>query len=141
MSKVTVMTSLLFSLMMFANANAEVIVVCNSAYDGDLLSVEQIREIYLGKSKKFPNGSPVKPIDQGGGSGARNQFLELVMEKNESQMNRYWSRLIFSGKSRPPEVLESGEAVKRWVVQNPNGIGYIDAGDLDDSVKILLRVQ
>ena len=141
MKNTRILFALAFSLLLGGTAQSEIVVVCNSDYAGDELSTEQIREIYLGRSTKFPNGDSAKPIDQSGGSDERNQFLTLVMDKSESQMNRYWSRLIFSGKKRPPEVLENGVAVKRWVAQNLDGVGYIDSNDLDDSVKVLLRVE
>lgn len=139
MKQSTILTSLVFGILICGSVQAEIVVICNPGYAGDTLSTEQIREIYQGKSTKFPNGDPVKPIDQRGGSDERSRFLGQVMDKTESEMNRYWSRLIFSGKKRPPEVLESSDAVKLWVANNPDGIGYIDGVYMDESVKVLLR--
>lgn len=141
MRQARILASLVFGFLICGSVQAEIVVVCNPGYGGETLSAEQIREIYQGKSTRFPNGDPVKPIDQRGGSDERNQFLSQVMDKTESEMNRYWSRLIFSGKKRPPEVLESSDAVRRWVAKNPNGIGYIDDSYMDESVKVLLRLE
>ncbi|MBQ0799905.1 MAG: phosphate ABC transporter substrate-binding protein [Porticoccaceae bacterium] len=127
------------ALVLASSANAELAIVVNPDYSGGNINMQDIRDLYQGKSKTL-NDVQVKAVDQSSGSSARKQFLSTVLEKSESEMNRYWSRLIFSGKGRPPEVLDSADAIKRWIALNPEGIGYIDADDVDDTVKVLLKV-
>ncbi|MEH6543237.1 MAG: phosphate ABC transporter substrate-binding protein [Porticoccaceae bacterium] len=122
----------------FAHANLAIIV--NPDYSGSEISIEQVRALYLGKSKTLPDGTRAKAVDQASDSSARAEFLSSVLEQTESALNRTWSKLIFSGRGRPPEVLDSADAIKRWIALNPEGIGYIDAGDVDSTVKVLLKV-
>ena len=127
-------------LMFAATAQADLVVIANSRFSGDSAAIEEIKRIYLGKSKSLSGGAKVKPVDQRRGSGRRSEFLKLVIEKNESQLKSYWSRLIFSGKGKPPVALQNDDAVKVWVSSNTDGIGYVDASQVDDSIKILLRL-
>ena len=121
-------------------AQADLAIVVNPEYSGSNITLNQVRDLYHGKRKTLPNGERAKMVDQPSGSGPRSQFLSTVLGQSESQLNRYWSKLIFSGKGRPPEILESSAAVKLWVALNPEGIGYIDSDDVDATIKVLLKV-
>ena len=135
------LTALCLSLGLVSAAHADLAIVANKDYSGSSITIEVVRDLYHGKSKTLPNGEYAKVVDQPSGSDSRDQFLAGVLEQSESELNRYWSKLIFSGKGRPPEVLESADAVKRWITLNPEGIGYIDSKDVDRTVKVLLKVR
>ncbi|MCK5791989.1 MAG: phosphate ABC transporter substrate-binding protein [Ketobacter sp.] len=117
-------------------ALAEVAVIVNPANDSNITS-DDISKLYLGKTKKFPNGKNAVALDRKEGSSERIQFLEATTGKDESQMKSYWSRLIFTGKGVPPQVVETDAEVKELVSRNPDIIGYIDAAAVDDSVKVI----
>jgi len=63
-----------------------------------------------------------------------------LTKKNASKLKSYWSKMIFSGKAIPPEVVGDDAAVISWVASTKNGIGYVDSSAVNDSVKVLLRV-
>lgn len=126
-SLVTVCGSVLFMQVAFA----DIAVVANSASSASSLSAKQVKKLFLGKNDSM------KPVDQAEGSGIRNDFYSKVAKKNESKMKAYWSKMIFSGKAVPPEIADDDAAVKAWLAKNKNGIGYIDSGSVDGSVKVL----
>ena len=131
-------SALLGALLTFA-ANtvfAEVAVIVHPANDSSL-QADDIAKLYLGKSKKFSNGQSAIALDRGEGTELRVKFLESTVGKDESQMKSYWSRLIFTGKGIPPKVVETDAEVKDLVSRNPDTIGYIDAGAVDDTVKVV----
>ena len=119
---------------------AELAIVVNPGYSGEKINIEEVRSLFQGKKRNLPNGARAKVVDQSSGSPARGKFLSEVLEQSEADSNRYWSRQIFSGKTRPA-VLDSAEAVKRWVALTPQAIGYIDIKDVDRSVKVILRIN
>jgi ABC-type phosphate transport system substrate-binding protein len=114
---------------------AEIAVIVSPGSRISTLSGSEIKAIYLGKSKKL------KAVDQSKGSAIRVDFLSKVVGKSESQFKAYWSKKIFSGKGMPPRVLDSGAAIKRQVASSRNMIGYIDSSEVDDSVKVVYKVQ
>jgi len=120
----------------FANAGVAIVVGANSplaaAPEGDVV------KIFLGKKKDI-GGSPVVPIDQAEGNNARNDFYTNVVKKSEAQLKSYWSRLIFTGKGQAPQVVGGDTDVKGMVASNPNLIGYIDAGAVDGTVKVIYK--
>lgn len=119
---------------------AELAVIANPANPVAALSPEDIKLIYLGKRQEFPGGGAVKPVDQKEGSPVRDAFATKIVGKDASQLKAYWSKMIFSGRGTPPQEVGDDAAVKAWVVGNPEGLGYIDGGAVDATVKVLLVV-
>ena len=95
-----------------------------------------IKKIYLGKSKSFSNGDKVNPINQDGTSVA-DEFNDKVVGKSSSQLNAYWSKLVFTGKGTPPEKLTTDQAVIDFVAANNDAIGYVDSAKVTDKVKVI----
>ena len=102
------------------------------------LDKSAIKKVFLGKSKKFPNGEQVVPIALTTGK-ARDEFLSAVIGKSESQLKAYWSKLIFTGKGQAPKSVDNEAEVVKLVSQNPNLIGYVSDSALDNSVKVLVK--
>lgn len=129
-----VLTTVLFS----GIAQAGVVVVGNPS-GPDALSKSEVSKLYLGKSKKLPNGSKASVVEQAKGSAIRAAFHDEITGKSDAQLQAYWSRLIFTGKGKPPKSLSSSASVKSSVAANINAIGYIDEADLDSTVKVVFR--
>jgi ABC-type phosphate transport system substrate-binding protein len=119
-----------------STALAEVAVIVNPA-NGDTIAKDDIAKIYMAKTKTFPGGKTAIPIDRSEGSTVRVEFVSKVIDKDEAQLKSYWSRLIFTGKGVPPKVVDSDAEVKELVARNPDAIGFVDAGAVDDSVKVI----
>ena len=62
-----------------------------------------------------------------------------VLKKSSKKIKRYWSKRVFSGKGVPPKVIGDDEAMKKWVAQTPNSLGYIDAKTLDSTIKAVFK--
>jgi ABC-type phosphate transport system substrate-binding protein len=121
-----------------ASSFADVVVVVSAKSNVSGLSTSQIAKIFLSKINTFPNGSKAEPLDQAVGSAIRNEFYSKVTGKDSSQVNAYWSKVIFAGDGQPPSIVTGNEGVKRAVADNPNAIGYIDNSAVDDTVKVIL---
>ena len=68
-------------------------------------------------------------------------FLTAGRSKSDFQIKAHWSRLLFSGKGKPPKVLDNDAAVKKWVAEHPKALGYINSSADDASVKVLYTVE
>jgi ABC-type phosphate transport system substrate-binding protein len=103
------------------------------------ISAEETAKIYLGKSASFDNGRAATPVDQTAGP-TRTKFNAQVLQKDDRELKAYWSKLLFTGKGRPPEEIGDDAAVKAWVAKTPSALGYVDGKVVDSSVKVLLIV-
>jgi len=125
-----------------ATASAgNLVVVAGASSPAPKLNTEQVSAIFMGTSKTFPNGEKAVPVDQAVGSPVYAQFYNQVAGRSESQIKAYWSRMIFTGKGTPPQDAGDAAAVKKLLAANPNLVGYIDASQLDGSVKVLAEIK
>jgi ABC-type phosphate transport system substrate-binding protein len=115
---------------------AEVVVVVNKA-NSSTLDQKIVQRIFLGKDKKFPDGSPLKAINQSADSATRANFDEQILGRNSSQVSAYWSKLVFTGKGVPPMELPNDQAVIDKVASTPDAIGYVDSASVTDSVTVI----
>lgn len=119
----------------------QLVVVVGASSTAPKLSSDQVSAIFLGNVKSFPNGEKAIPVDQTAGSPAYGQFYGLVAGRSEAQIKAYWSRMVFTGKGAPPQEAGDAAAVKKLVASNPNLVGYIDASQVDGSVKVLAEIK
>jgi ABC-type phosphate transport system substrate-binding protein len=105
--------------------------------NSNAMDASAISRLFLGKSKKFPDGSVAIPLNQIEASSATGQFNSKALKKSSSQLKAYWSKLVFTGKGSPPKSVDNDGAVIELVASNPNIIGYVDANVITDNVKVL----
>ena len=67
-------------------------------------------------------------------------FEANVFKDLKVPLSRYWNERYFLG-VLPPATLASDSAVRQYVAARPDAIGYIDARNLDDSVRVVLRLD
>lgn len=118
-------------------AAADVVAIVSAKNPVTTLSKHQIMDIFLGKTRSFPDGRPAVPVDQVEGSAARDDFYLELAGRSPAQMKAYWSKIIFTGRGQPPPEVANDLQVKKFIAEHPNAIGYIDASRVDGSVRVL----
>lgn len=138
----SVLCILLFlgALGMATPAMAEIAIIAHPGNPLDKISRDEVARIYLGKTRNFPSGEAVHAVDQIAGTEIRSDFYRKVVDKQESRLKVYWARLMFTGKGRPPKAIGDDSAVKTYIAEHENALGYVDIKSVDRSVKVLLIV-
>ena len=121
-------------------AQAEIAVIANKSVSVTSITEQQAAAIFLSQLDVLDDGTQLIPIDQQDTQAARDEFYLKVLKKNASQLNAYWSRMIFSGEGQPPKKVADDAAVMALVRANPNVIGYVNASAVNGAVKVLLRI-
>lgn len=119
---------------------ADVVVIVNLDNPINQLSREQVVDIYMGRYNHFPDGHAVAPIDMEPESQLRVAYYQKLVNKTVAQINSFWARLQFTGRAVPPVSMENAGLVKNFVKHNRDAIGYVDSQDLDNKVKVVLRL-
>jgi hypothetical protein len=70
-------------------ALSDVIVVVSSKNPVTTLSKNQVADIFLGKSARFPDGSSAVPIDQTEGTVAREEFYKEIDRSRDEEAHRW----------------------------------------------------
>lgn len=137
---VVIAIGLALTLSASAHATAEVVLVVSAKSAVQSLPRSEIAEIFLGRTTRFPNGQRVVPLDQEVGSADRDEFYTNFVGISSVQLKAHWSKVIFTGRGKPPKTVANGIEARKLIASNPQSIGYIDRSLIDDSVKPL-KVQ
>jgi len=119
-------------------ASADVVAVVSANSTIVTLSKTQVTDIFLGRVSRFPDGAQAVPIDQAEGSTIRDQFYVKVAGKSPAQVKAFWSKIIFTGRGRPPKAVSNSIEMKKRIAENPAAIGYIEEQLVDDTVRVVL---
>lgn len=118
--------SLLLVALLTLQAKAGLVVVVNADSGVTELSRDEVINIFLGRYRQYSSGLAALPIDQPADQPESSRFYRLLVNKELAEINAYWARLIFSGKTSPPMQAASGQEVIDWVSRHRGGIGYIE---------------
>ena len=139
--RMTQLTLLILVLLMGlgASVNAEPVVVVNAASAVKQLSQDEVINIFLGRYRRLPTGESAIPIDQPEGSPLRAEFYRRLVNKDLNEINAYWSRLIFSGRTSPPVQAANLADVMYLLNSSASSIGYLDRSPVDKRFRIVLE--
>ncbi len=130
--RTVISTTILWTLA--SSAAAEIVIVVNPKNPATKMFPSQAAQFFLGASPMFT------PIEQAESSTIRLEFCQKVLAKDPPEVRAIWSKIMFTGKGRPPREFKSSAEVKKAVSENINAIGYIDKSEIDDSVKVVASV-
>ena len=111
-----------------AQENSEFRIIINSSNPIRTMSKKEIGRIFLKKQEEWPNGFGITVVDQRPDEPVREAFSRVILQKDPSAVEAYWSKLIFSGMGVPPIKLASNAEVVNFVSRNVGSIGYVSAG-------------
>lgn len=113
---------------------ADLVLVGNPGAGLDRLSQVQVSRIFLGQTDQLPNGSRTMPLNVSG--DLQDRFSREILKKSPEQIERYWARMVFTGKAKLPREVKADD-VKRTVAGTPGALSYIDSSQVDSSVKVI----
>ncbi len=121
-------------------ALAELVVIVDAKSAVTQLTQDEVINIFLGRHRRLPTGIAAVPIDQPATGELRATFYRKLVDKNPSEINAYWSRLYFSGKTRPPVQASNMREVIDHILATPGGIGYIERDATDAKVRVVFSL-
>lgn len=127
-----------FVLSLPLQACAEDLVVIVSADSGvKKLSRDEVINIFMGRYRKLPDGTNAIPLDIDGETEERREFYQRLLGKSLAEVNAYWARLVFSGKTEAPAQIATQRQVLDRVAGDRNAIGYVERRNLNKNVKVV----
>lgn len=116
----------------------EFIVVVHAANTMSSIDRDELSKMFLKKVVKWPDGTPVDPIDLASSVRSRIAFTSSVHRKSVPAVRAFWQQQIFSGRSVPPPEKRSDDDVVAYVREHRGAVGYVSAStSLEAGVKIL----
>ena len=119
-------------------ASESFIVIINPDNPASELDSSFLRDAYLKKVLAWRgDGEAIRPVDLNKKFPARERFTRDILKKSLSQLKRYWSQQIFSGKGTPPPEVDGEKAVIAYVLAHKGAIGYLPTGSDPGGAKVV----
>ncbi|MES2089347.1 MAG: hypothetical protein V4532_05140 [Pseudomonadota bacterium] len=135
------LTLMLGALLMGAVAQADVYVIVNASNPLRSLTHKEAVDLFMGRTRVFPNGDYVLACDLPRNSAVRASFYLALTGMTPAQTNSYWSRLMFTGQTMPPQTVPDEQAVTELVKRNPGALGYLGHEPTDRGLRAVLVLK
>ncbi|MER2555330.1 MAG: hypothetical protein ABTQ28_18910 [Thauera sp.] len=119
-------------------AARELVVIAHRDSAIATLSREQASHLFLGRVKLLPSGARVNVVEV---EPLRELFYRRLVGRDIAEINAYWARLQFSGRTQPPLRVVDAAAATAVVVRDPDAIAFIEGAALDARTRVLLRLE
>ena len=101
------------------------------------LSLGELRKIFSGEKRSWPDGTRVKLFARAPGTLERKALLKLL-GKSETEYKQYWSAKVYQGEAdSEPMVLPSVGMQKEALTAYPGSVALFDATDVKPEMKVL----
>ncbi|MDC8829925.1 hypothetical protein [Alteromonas gilva] len=122
-------------------SEGDIVVAVSGASRIESISKRELIDVFMGRFDVLQNGERVQPVDYSGNPALRGTFYQRLVGKNQKQINAYWSRLVFSGRAKPPVQVDSVQQSIRFILDNPTGLAYLPASRVSEEMKIVLVLE
>ncbi|WP_437624311.1 hypothetical protein [Sorangium sp. So ce1151] len=118
----------------------EIVVIVNQATPARAAGRDTLRPIFQTTRTEW-FGRSAMPVNLPEDSSLRQRFDLAVLGLDPDAVARYWIDRKIRGGERPPRKVTTPNAVVRAVGDEVGGIGYVAAGDVTPSVKVIARIR
>jgi len=129
---------LLLALLLSSGVSAapvqEFVVVVHKDRKISSLSGSDLKRIFLGKQKKWPDGEAVIPVFNLNRE-VYDLFAREMLNKSEAQLKTYWRKQLFSGQQMMPQMVNSNEEIVDYLSRSTNAISYLPKEALVDPLR------
>lgn len=118
----------------------DILVVVGKGSSVEKLTLKQLENIYRRKTLISEAGERWNPINLSANNPVRIAFAQKIFQQPPEVMEAYWNAQYFQG-IMPPYVVNSVEAMLRFVEDTPGAIGYLLPCQVDDRVRVIFKLS
>lgn len=122
-------------------AQAELVVVAGTASGLHALSRSDVLNIFMGRLRILPDGRSAHPLDAPADSEERVEFYRHLLGKGPQEIQAYWARLVFSGRTSPPRERPTGRSLQAELDADPQAIAYVERRELTPRMVVLYSLK
>ncbi|CAM3642874.1 hypothetical protein [Roseateles saccharophilus] len=122
-------------------ARADFYIVVHASNPQHNLTHKEVVDLFMGRSRAFANGDFALIFDLPRDNPRRAAFYQALTGMSAAQVNSYWSRLMFSGQSVPPQALPDEAAMLGILRRNPSALGWLSREPADAGLRTVLVIK
>jgi ABC-type phosphate transport system substrate-binding protein len=115
-------------------------VIVPQNHGGGIVEPTELSLIFWRKKLYWKDGKRIQPVNLASENPLRRLFSREVLGSLPENQTEYWNIQYYHGIS-PPHVVNSQEAMLRYVAETPGAIGYVSACVADSRVKAIAWVN
>jgi ABC-type phosphate transport system substrate-binding protein len=100
------------------------------------LSADDAKNILLGNKTKWDGSGNIKLVVLTEGA-VHDKVIREHTQRSADQFDKYWKKLVFTGKGMAPATAKTDADVLDYVSKNPGSFGYVAKESATDKVKVL----
>src|SRR6202140_3893302 len=113
-------------------------IVVNQSNPINDLAFSELRAVFLGERRHWPNGRRITLVMMEPGQPERDAMLREVCKMGEPDLRRRLLQGLLTGEILvSPKTLATPVGVRKFVFNVPGAIGYLRSTDVDESVKVI----
>lgn len=121
-----------------ANGTQEFLVVVHPSVKGTWISRTSLSALFTGKTDRWGDNTPAKPVDQSSKAPVRRAFTTSVLGLSIGEMQQYWQARIAASRVFPPPIKASDQEVLGFVAVTAGAVGYVGADtNIPEGVKVI----
>ncbi|GEM_PF-3626340 len=97
------------------------------------VSSDQIRNVYLGRTTVWPNGTTARPLNRPAGTLAARKFYGGILKMNAGAFSEHWSEIQLGGGGIAPATVSSGKVTIAKVAATTGGFSYVMESELPEN--------
>lgn len=119
----------------------ELVIIANKAYPADMITLESLKEIYLGE-KTVEQSVRILPVNQEDPT-IKKKFVEEVLGATIQRYDAFWFKKAFKDGVVPPVNRESSSDVILFLGREVGAIGYVWKSEAQgkSGIKVLLTIE
>lgn len=122
-------------------ARADFYIVVHASNPQRALTQKDAVDLFMGRSRAFANGDFALIFDLPRDNPRRAAFYQALTGMSVAQVNSYWSRLMFSGQSVPPQALPDEVAMAGILRRNPSALGWLSKEPAEPGLRTVLVIK
>lgn len=130
---------LILILILTISSYAQVAVVANKSVSDGSVNASKLSDIYILKAKTWSNGQGIVLFTLKDDNTANKCFGSFG--KSSAELKKLWMKLQLTGEGQAPEAVGSDDEILNKVASTPGAIGFVNAGKVNDKVKVLLTIN
>ncbi len=129
-----------FMLLMGSQAFAQIAVIANKSVPENAIKINKVGEIYTLMAKTWSDGKAIVPVTLKSDNAETEKFFGAI-GKSFLEIKKLWMRAQLTGEGQPPVGVGSDDDVISKVASTPGAIGFVNAGKVNNKVKVLLTIN